>query len=99
MNPDEYIGSTTPETTAPPGSANWSWWAQNEARNADAFSASHEPLPFCACHSCPSPGVKARDRETLRPGRGETSVTPAVDAADHIHPQPSPPSSPSSRTT
>src|SRR6266480_2289214 len=76
MNPDEYIGSTTPETTAPPGSANWSWWAQNEARNAGAFSASHEPLPFCACHSCPSPGVKARGRETLRPGGGETSGTP-----------------------
>src|SRR5947208_16632129 len=82
MNPDEYIGSTTPETTAPPGSANWSWWAQNEARNAGTFSASHEPLLFCACHSCPSPGVKARGRETLRSGSGETSGTPDVDAAD-----------------
>src|SRR6267143_320355 len=90
MNPDEYIGSTTPETTAPPGSANWSWWAQNEARNADAFSASHEPLPFCACHSCPSPGVKARGQETLRPGGGEISGTPDVDAADNIRPRPCP---------
>src|SRR6266550_7742467 len=84
------LGRQLPKPPLHQVSANWSWWAQNEARNAGAFSASHEPLLFCACHSCPSPGVKARGRETLRPDGGETSGTPDVDAADNTRPRPCP---------
>src|ERR1700746_859108 len=88
MRPDEYIDSTTRQTSVPPSSANWSWWAQNAARNAGAFSARHALLVFCACHSYPSPDAALPGRETLRLSAGEISRIPDVGVVDNTVPPP-----------
>src|SRR6202049_251509 len=88
MRPDEYIDSTTRQTSVPPSSANWSWWVQNAARNAGAFSASYALLVFCACHSYPSPDAGAPGRETLRLCAGEISRIPDVGVVDNTVPPP-----------
>src|SRR5258708_26782378 len=88
MRPDEYIDSTTHQTSVPPSSANWSWWVQNAARNAGAFSARYALLVFCACHSCPSPDAGAPGRETLRLSAGEISRIPDVGVVDNTVPPP-----------
>src|SRR5215831_5135133 len=88
MLPDEYIGSTTRQTSVPLNSANWNWWGQNAVRNADAFSARYALLVFCACHSYPSPDAGAPARETLRLSAGEISRIPDVGVADNTVPPP-----------
>src|ERR1700675_2450988 len=99
MRLDEYIDSTTRQTSVPPSSANWSWWVQNAARNAGAFSARYALLVFCACHSYPSPDAGAPGRETLRLSAGESLVIPAGGARGSTVPPPCPVPVPGPQTT
>src|ERR1700746_247640 len=88
MRLDEYTVSIAPQTSVPLDSANWSWWAQNAARNVDAFSARNALLVFCACHSYPSPDAGAPSRGTLRLSAGGISGIPDGGAAGSTVPPP-----------
>src|SRR5579872_936645 len=88
MRRDECTVATTLQTSVPPDSTNWNWWAQNAARNADVFSARLALLLSCACRSYPSPDVRAPYLGILGLSGEGISGIPDIGGVDNTLPPP-----------